>query len=115
MTLITSLPVRLNTFAINCFSQYPGTCCFAYSPRPAEQKGMRKLLVPDSIFQRCCNMTLTHYRVECLRTVFPGGNNKFLHAGEDKNKLKHRVFPELFGSVKNIAVGDERSAMVCAQ
>src|SRR5688500_6540410 len=115
MTLVTSLPIRLNTFAINCFSQNPGTCRFAYSSRTAEQEGMRELLIPDSIFQRCCNMTLSHYRVECLRTVFPGGNNKFLHACEDKNKLKHRVLPELFRSVKNITVGDECSAMICAQ
>jgi hypothetical protein len=37
-------------FAIDGFSQYPGTGSFAHSTRSAKQKSMSQLIMADSVF-----------------------------------------------------------------
>lgn len=86
MAFVAGFATGLLVLAINGFCQYPCAGGFSYAAGAAKKKSMGKLFVPDGIFKRCSNMTLTHYRVECLGTVFSGRNNEFVHGNEVKKK-----------------------------
>ena len=56
MANITGFSVGGGVFAINGFCQYSGAGCLSYTSWTTKQKSMRKLLIPNSIFQCCGDM-----------------------------------------------------------
>jgi hypothetical protein len=60
------------------------TSGFAYTTGTAKQKGLRKFIGVDGIFERGGNVFLSHYFIKACGSVFTCRNNKILHWPQDK-------------------------------
>ena len=79
MTMIASLPIRANVFAIDGLCQDPGAGSFADPPGAAEEESVRQLAVFDGVFQGSGDMGLADHRREVLGPVFSGRNDELIH------------------------------------
>ena len=79
MTLVTSLAIGLEVFAVDGFGKDACTSRFAHAPRTAKQKGMRQMIVPNGVFQRSGNVLLPYDCVKRLGPVFACGDDEFFH------------------------------------
>ena len=77
--MVTGLSLGAHIFTVDGLGQDTGAGRLTHTTGPAKQKGMRQLLVLDSILQGSSDVCLTHDRREILRAVFSGRNDKFIH------------------------------------
>lgn len=79
VTLVAGLAIGLEIFAVDGFCQDTGTGSFSHTAWTAEQKGMRKLVIADGVFECGGNVGLSYYCRKVLWSVFTGRNDKILH------------------------------------
>ncbi len=72
MAHVAGFAIGAYIFTIDGFGQDTGTGGFTHAPRTAKQEGMRQLLVLNGIFQGGGNMSLAHYGIKSLWSVFSG-------------------------------------------
>ena len=89
-----ALITRLVTFwfeAVYCLCEDAGAGGLSDTSRSAEEVGVSQLTTLDGIFERRCNMRLSHDTCECCGTIFTRRYNKFLHSCRKVNKLCTKV------------------------
>ena len=72
MTFVAGLTGLLHVLAVDRLGQYPGAGGLAHAPGPAEQEGMRQLVVADGVAQGGRDMGLPDHMAEILRPVLSG-------------------------------------------
>lgn len=89
ITNVTRFTFRCDIFTIYGFCHDAGTGCFTHTTRSAKQKGLRQMVVLDSVFKGYHHLILPYHIIPGSGPVFPCRYYKTLHG------LKITILPRL--------------------